>query len=191
MAGNVVGFGGSIDQNLILTGYLGPRQLPIARQTAEYLKIPFVDVEARIEALGGAPSNELRAQFGEAHVKVIEAELMGEIQLYRGTLLHVSAQTLLRGALDRLRPTGPIICTVATLDAVLCRLHIALGGRFHDPRQRDLAMGVLRREWAIRGRPGVLELDTSAMDDAQMIEAIASLWRQQVTSFEPIAVTAV
>lgn len=169
----------SIDKNLLLTGYIGPEQLQVARHTAEYLRMPFVDFETRLEAHAGMPGEEVRALFGEARLKTLEGELLDELVLYRATVIHVGGQTLLRGGYERLRTTGPIICLVATIDAVLQRLHLALGARFHNPRERDLAVGSLRREWAIRKREGILEFDTTYLSLQQISEGIARLWREQ------------
>ena len=169
----------SIDKNLILTGYIGPEQMQVARHTAEYLRTPFVDFETRLEAHAGMPGEEVKALFGEARLKTLEGELLDEMVLYRGTVIHMGGQTLLRGGFDRLRATGPVICLIATIDAVLQRLHLSLGARFHNPRERDVAVGRLRREWAIRSSDDIIEVDTSYLSEQQIIESVAHLWREQ------------
>jgi hypothetical protein len=75
--------------------------------------------------------------------------------------------------------TGPIICIVATIDAVLQRLHLALGARFHNPHERELALGTIRSEWAVRAHDNIIEFDTSYLNDEQMIQGIAALWRER------------
>ena len=167
-----------IDQNLILTGYIGPGQLAIARQVAERLRMPFVDFETILEDRAGLGGEELRIRFGEARLKTLESELAAEAALYRGTVIHISGKTLL-AHYARLSETGPVICIVATLDAVLRRLHLALGARYHDPHEREIALGTLRREWSIRKQPGITEVDTSYLSDDQMVEAIAACWRER------------
>ncbi len=169
----------SSDQNLILTGYVGPGQLAIARRVGERLRMPFVDFDSVFEQRAGMPGAEMRALYGEARLKTLEVELLQEVALYRGTAIHISGQTLMHSNnLARMRETGQIICIVASLDATLQRLHLALGARFHNPRERELALGTLRREWAIRKCEGIVELDTSYMTEDQMVEAIASRWRE-------------
>jgi shikimate kinase len=138
----------------------------------------FVDFDSRLEAFAEQPADEIRALFGESRLKTLEDQLLSEIALYRGALILISGETLLRGALPLLRTTGPIICVTASIDAVLQRLHLAMGARFHDPRERDLAMGIVRRAWAVRGTEGVSLLDTSYLTDAGMVEAIAQRWRE-------------
>lgn len=167
------------DQNLILTGYIGPGQLSLARGVAERLRMPFVHFDARFEAAHGMPRDELRALYGESRLKTAEGELVDEIALYRSTVLYVSGQTLQTGEhLARLAATGPVICVVSTIDAALQRLHLALGARFHDARERDLAVGLMRREWSIRDREGVIAFDASYLNEREAIEAIAALWRE-------------
>lgn len=173
----------SVDHNLILTGWMGPSQLQVARQTAELLKLRFMDFDARFEALAGLPPEEVRSLFGETRLKTIEGELIAEMALYRGTVLRIGADTLLRGdTLDVLRQTGPVIALVATIDAVLQRLHLALGARYHNPREREITVGRLRREWTIRGKEGVIEFDTSSLSDSEVAQAVAGRWRT-LTSF--------
>jgi shikimate kinase len=170
----------SVDSNLILTGYIGPEQLQIARRTAERLRMPFVDFESRLEDHAEMPGEEVRALFGEARLKTLEDELIAEMVLHRGTVIHIGGQALLRGDhFERLRTTGPIICIVATLDAVLQRLHLSLGARYHNPQEREVALGTIRREWVIRKHERVVEFDTSYLNDEQMIDGIAALWRAQ------------
>lgn len=162
---------------------MGPAQLEVARQTAALLRLRFVDFDARFEALAGLPPDEVRTLYGETRLKTIEGELVAEMALYRGSVLLIGGGTLLRGdTLALLRQTGPVIALVATIDAVLHRQYLQLGARFHNPRERELAVGHLRREWAIRGHDGVLEFDTSALTNAEAAQAVADRWRE-LTSF--------
>jgi len=167
------------DRNLILTGYMGPGQLVIARRTAEQLRMRFIDFEQLFETRAGTARDEMRALYGEARLKALESELVYELLLYRGTVIHIGGQTLLHSSnLQRLSETGDVIALVAALDVVLQRLHLALGARFHNPRERELAVGVLKREWAIRKCAGVVEFDTSALSEDDMVDALAARWRE-------------
>jgi shikimate kinase len=171
----------AVDKNCILTGYLGPAQLIVARRTAERLRLGFVDFQTELERRAGVDEEELRLRFGEARLKTLENEIIGDLALYRGTLIHVSGGALCRGGhLEMLSATGTVICLVAALDTVLQRLHLALGARYHDPRARAQALGVIRREWAVRARVDPRDvIDTSALDEAQIVERIAAHWRER------------
>ena len=67
---------------------------------------------------------------------------------------------------------------VVALDDVLRRLHLSLGGRYHNPSERSLAIGHLKREWAIRKVSGVHELKVTDMSEAETINAVTALWEK-------------
>jgi shikimate kinase len=171
----------AIDQNCILTGYLGPGQMVVARRVAERLRLGFVDFQTELERRAGVDEEQLRLRFGEARLKTLENEIVGDLALYRGTLIHVSGGALCRnGYFEMLSATGTVICLVAALDTVLQRLHLALGARYHDPRERAQALGVIRREWAVRERVDPRDvIDTSALDEAQIVERVSTHWRER------------
>lgn len=166
-----------VDRNLILTGYTGPDQPRIGQQAAERLRMRFVNVDLQLETRLDAPLDVFRARYGEARLKTAEAELMSEIQLYRGVVLRVSGETLLRAEnAKRLAATGPIICLTVALGAALRRLHLAMGARYHDPNERALAVGQLRREWDVRKLPHVHQLDVTRLTHDEIVEAVVTQW---------------
>lgn len=171
------------DRNLILTGYTGPNAPRLGLLTAEQLRLPYVNIDVLITERTGLPYDEVRQFYGESRLKAVESDLIEEARLRRQTVIRVGARTLLRGDhLARLSGTGPIICLVTTLDAVLRRLHIAMGGRYADPNERAREVGQLRQEWAVRGLAGVVELDTTTLNTEQTIQAIIELWRERAIS---------
>lgn len=177
---NIFGLTPHADRNLIVTGYIGPNQLQVIRQIANRLQLPFVNFERRLEQRADMPVSDLRDLFGAARVKTLEAEVIGEMVLHRGALLYISGQTLLQGNhLQRLSESSTVLCLVATLDSVLQRLHLMMGARYHSPAERAIALGHLKREWQLRGRPGVHEFDVTGMSDEELIEAVATFWREE------------
>ena len=161
------------ENNLILTGYTGPRQVMLARQVADVLRMTFVNVEHLIAERVDLPPDQVRAYFGETRLKTVETEIVAEATLRRNTVIHVSGRTLLHGDfLPRLMTTGPVIYLHIALDAMLHRLHVSMGARYNDPSERDLALGNLKREWAIRGTPGLHEIDVTYQEEAAVITAI-------------------
>jgi shikimate kinase len=167
------------DRNLVLTGYTGPNQPRLGRQIAERLRMPYINQEALIAERTGMSIDEIRVYFGETRLKSIEAEIMDETCLRRNTVLHISARTLLNGdALSRIGSTGPIICLVTTLDAMLQRLHMTMGAQYYNPEERSLALGNLKREWAVRGLPGIQEIDTTYLTVDETITRVSTLWQE-------------
>lgn len=171
------------DSNLILTGYTGPHQPAIGRALAEQLGRPLVNFEDRLEAHAGQSLASIQDTFGKARLRTLETEVLEEILLYRGAVIRISGQTLASGSnLGRIATTGPVICLVSMLDAVLRRIHLSMGVRFHDPAERDLMLGNLKQAWAARGRDGVHELDVTYLSEAEAVEATLSLFQQLTLS---------
>jgi shikimate kinase len=167
------------DRNLILTGYTGPNQPALAGRVAERLRMPFVNVDAQIETRAGLPIDDIREVYGEQRLKMLESEAIDEATLRRSAVMQVNGRTLLNGDhLPRLQETGPVLCLVAALDAVLRRLHLAMGARYHNPQERAQALGYVKAEWAIRKHEGVLELDTTYLSSDEIIDAVIALWRE-------------
>jgi shikimate kinase len=124
------------------------------------------------------PVEEIRTYFGETRLKTIEADVVQETALRRGTVIRVSGRTLVSGDnYERLRMTGTVFCLKVGLDAMLQRFHISMGARYHDPKDRALALGDLQREWAAHKLDGLQMLDVTRMDDEEIVRTIAALWR--------------
>ena len=168
------------ERNLILTGYIEPNKPRIGRQVAEQLRLPFVDFEQRMtERISAIGSDIARDDLSERHLKAIEAEVMDEIILHRNSVIRVSGSSLVHSEhYERLRTTGPIICLVARLDAILQRIHITLGARYHDPKERGFELSLLRKEWAVRKKEDIYELDVTYHDEPQMVQTIIEFWKQ-------------
>lgn len=167
------------DRNLILTGYTGPSQPRLGKQIADALRLPYVNLETQISDRVGMSVDDVRHYYGETRLKSIEAELLQEAYLRRSTVLRISARTLLNGdALSRISETGPVICLVTTLDAMLQRLHMAMGAGYYNPEERALALGNLKREWAVRGLPGIREIDTTSLTHEEVVEQVITLWQE-------------
>lgn len=167
------------NRNLILTGYIEPNKPRIGRQVSERLRMPFVDMEERIQDRMGDSIETLRETFGERHLKTVEDEMMAEMVLHRNSVLRINGSILAHtDYFERLQQTGPIICLVARLDAILQKMHLTLGARYHDPAERGVELGALRREWAVRKREGIYELDATDLSENDIIDRIIALWQQ-------------
>lgn len=167
------------DRNLILTGYTGPNQPRIGQSVADKLNMPFVDFGLRVADRTGYLPDEIRNVFGEQRLKTVINESMDEIVLHRHYVIRLDGSTLMYGDhFQELQRTGPVICLVARLDAILQRLHLSLGARYHDPAQRAMALGELKRQWAVRALDGIYELDVTTKNEAETIDAVVELWQQ-------------
>jgi shikimate kinase len=166
------------DRNLILTGYIEPNQPRIGRQVAEKLGRRFVDVEQSIEERLGDRPEVIRRQFGERRLKAVEDEVLDSLVLYRSAVIRIPGSTLATTERQAtLMGTGYTVCLVARLDAILQRIHLSLGARYHNPAERAAEMGYLRREWAVRKIAGIHELDVTYKDEQAIVETIVNWWQ--------------
>ena len=166
------------DLNLIVTGYVEPNRPRISRQLALRLGLQMIDVEQQIEERTGDTVAQLRSLYGDRRLKAIETEIIDEIMLHRRALIRVSGTTVLNsGHRAELQRNGVIICLVASLDSILRRIHLTLGGRYHNPVERARAIGELQQEWKIREIADVVEFDATHVTEAILIERIVAFWR--------------
>jgi shikimate kinase len=166
------------ERNLILTGYIGPEHTTIGKRLAANLRLPYVNVEQQIAERLNMTIDEIRSYYGETRLKALEAELVAETALRRGSVIRISGRTLVNGDnYQRIRATGTVFCLMIGLDVMLQRLHISMGARYHDPKDRALALGEVQREWAVHQLNDLHMLDTSRMDDEEVIHTLAVLWR--------------
>ena len=168
------------DLNLVVTGYIEPNRPRISRRLAQELVLDLIDVERRIEDFFGDKIENIRDVYGERRLKAIETQIMDDVVLHRRALIRVSGQTLINsGHLRELQRTGIVVCLVASLDAILSRIHLTLGARYHDPTERSVAIGELQSEWKIREFENVHEFDATYVSEAELVTRIAAFWRDR------------
>jgi len=165
-------------RNLILAGTMGVGKRDVAAQIAARFNAPLRDLDAEITTREGMSPEQLRVLFGEARLRSVESELCRELALQRGAVVSVSASTLLVEAnRRRLQESGVVLVLVTALNEVLRRLHVDLGDRFHDPRERALALARLRVEWQVRDLPGLPHLDTTLLTAGRVVEEAVAFWQ--------------
>lgn len=166
------------DHNLILTGYIEPNQPRIGRRVAERLGRRFVDVEEMMEERMGDRPDNLRLQYGERRLKAMEEEVLDNVVLMRSAVIRMNGSTLASSERrEVLMANAGVLCLVARLDAVLQRMHLSLGARYHISAERGAQMGHLRREWAVRKITGITELDVTDLNEATIVEEIVQWWQ--------------
>ena len=166
------------ERNLVLTGYAEPNKPMITQQVAQTLDMPYVDVEQRIEEYVGETMEQIRATFGERRLKAIEETVMQEVILHRHTVIRISASILNTDEhFTTLERTGPIINLFAQLGSILQKVHLGLGSRYHNPDERAVIIGDIKREWKIRQRPGLFEIDATYLSDEELTDQIVARWQ--------------
>lgn len=167
-------------RNLILTGTMGVGKSGVGRRIAEQMDgAQFIDFEIEIQEREGYTPEAIRETFGIARLRSLEAELVEEMTLRRSTVIAVSGLTFTDPLnVERLAETGPILCMMAVWGEILRRLHVAQGGRFHDPEVRAAAIGRLKRESAVLGL-GLPKLDTTDLNIDDVTRQAIDFWLAQ------------
>ena len=166
-------------QNLILTGFLGAGKTNVGRTVAQRLGVSFFDLETEVQLREGLSADEIRALFGEARLRTLEVDICRELSLRRGSVLAISATTMLDETnRNRLTTSGPVLVLTCALDEILRRLHAAQGARFHDPRVRASALHQLRRDQQIRKLTEFPIMDTTLYTIDDVAEKAITFWRE-------------
>lgn len=166
-------------RNLVLTGYLGVGKTSVGRAIAAELNIDYYDLENEIQQREGMSAENIRSLLGESKLRNLEAEVVAELALVRGSVLVVSGPALTESNnLERLRASGPILCLTAALNEVLRRMHVAQGARFHAPEARAAMLGKMKREMRVLNLE-LPQLDTTGLSVEQVTERAIDFWMTQ------------
>jgi len=143
---------------IILTGFMGTGKTAVGREVARRLDVPFVDMDAEIEARTGKPIPRIFSEDGEATFREMEAVLIRDLSASRDSWTELAAGAVIAtggGALvdpDNLalmREHGIVICLDADPDAILRR--VGNGGHrplldVDDPRTEIERLQAARRK---------------------------------------------
>jgi shikimate kinase/3-dehydroquinate synthase len=114
-----------------LTGFMGTGKTAVGREVARRLDVPFVDMDAEIEARAGKPIPRIFSEDGETAFREMEAMLVRELSAYRGGWSELGAGAVIAtggGALvdpenlALMRKRGTVICLDAEPDEILRRV---------------------------------------------------------------------
>ena len=125
-------------RNLILTGFVGVGKSTAGRAIAERLEVDLMDVDEEIVRREGMSITRIRQEFGDARLKILEADVCREAAFMRQAVVVVSGAALLdqRNA-DLLGGTGRVVCLTCEMGEALRRLHMAYEESFRDPKQHQ------------------------------------------------------
>ncbi len=165
--------------NLILVGMEGGRLLPTGRAIASRISAPFVALDLEIQAREGMSPDEVRALFGIARLRRVEAEMCRDLSLRRGTVIAINSGTLTDSEVrQRLLDSGTALALTCRLDEALRRAYIAQGAHFHDPEVRALTLDRIVRDRRALQTANVPTLDTTRLATDQAVDQALAIWRE-------------
>jgi shikimate kinase len=162
--------------NIVLVGPMGAGKSAAGELLARRLGLPFVDVDAAIEAEAGARIAELFRREGEGAFRERESVLLARALAVDGQVVATGGGAVLdAGNRERLRERGLVAWLQADPETQLarlegCRDRPLLEGSDRLPRLRALAAGrdPLYREVAD------IAMDTRGLDAVAVAEALAA-----------------
>lgn len=164
--------------NLIITGYIRANQEILLNQIARQLSLPYVNLDTLVAERMGTSIEQIRIYYGETRLKAVETEIIEEATIRRNTLIRISGRMLTHADnLAKMQRVGHVFYLRISLNAMLSRLHVTMGARYHNPDERALLLGTLKREWAIADAPNMIDIDTTYLTDDDIINTIATQWR--------------
>lgn len=165
-------------ENLILAGFVGVGKTTVGKAIADRLEADFVDVDEEIVRREEMSITQIRQEYGDARLKILEADVCREAAFKRQAVIIVSGAALLdqRNA-DLLGSTGRVVCLTCELGEALRRLHMAYESSFRDPKQRQHLISRLRREYGIVDDERYVQIDTTHLTVEQAVDELVNLWQ--------------
>ena len=161
--------------NVILTGFMGTGKSTVGRRLARRLGRSFVDTDELIESRHG-PIPTIFAEHGEGRFREIEREVAAELAGARGLVVSTGGRLLLDpNNVATLGASGPVVCLVASVDALVERLQHGADERpllqDGDPRRRIEELLAARRD----GYARFPQVDTDGRTPDEVVDAVLAV----------------
>jgi shikimate kinase/3-dehydroquinate synthase len=168
----------TMDNNVILTGFMGTGKTTVGKEIARRMDRPFVDMDVEIEARAGKPIVHIFAEDGEATFRRMEAALCEELSGQRelviatggGALVDPSNRTLMM-------ESGTVVCLSCDAGEILRRV-----GNNADRPLLNVADPLAEVERLLQARREAYaalpwQIDTTALSIEQVIAQVTQITR--------------
>ena len=157
-----------VDDNIILTGFMGTGKSTVGRLLAGRMGREFVDTDDLIAQRDGRSIADIFNEAGETHFRDLEAQVAAELAERRGLVIATGGRLMLDPANTAvLGATGPVFCLSAEPDVIVSRVASTANGRpllaGVDPERRIKSL--LERRAAAYARFPVVDTGGRTPDD--------------------------
>lgn len=165
-------------ENLILAGVVGVGKSTVGAAIAALAEVDFVDVDEEITRREEMSITDIRREYGDARLKVLEADVCREAAFKRQAVIVVGGAAILdqRNA-DLLSGTGRVVVLTCEMGEALRRLHMSYEEAFRDPKERQYLISRLRREYGIVDDERFVQIDTTHLTTDQVVDELVHLWQ--------------
>jgi len=119
-----------VDDNIILTGFMGTGKSTVGRLLAGRMGREFVDTDDLIAQRDGRSVADIFNEAGETHFRDLEAQVAAELAERRGLVIATRGRLMLDPAnASVLGLTGPVFCLAAEPEVIVSRVSSAANGR--------------------------------------------------------------
>jgi shikimate kinase len=120
----------TMDNNVILTGFMGTGKTTVGKEIARRMDRPFVDMDVEIEARAGKPIVRIFAEDGEATFRRMEAALCEELSGRRELVIATGGGALVDPSNRAFMvQSGTVVCLSCDASEILRRV----GGNANRP----------------------------------------------------------
>jgi 3-dehydroquinate synthase len=150
------------DRNIVFTGFMGTGKSQVAREVAERVGRPFVDMDAVLEERLGDTVAGIFHTLGEAAFRREEAALCGELATRRGQVIATGGGALIPAEnRRRLTRTSQIICLQCDTEELLRRLSGDGSRPLLEGRRQRERVETLLKERMVAYESFSLKIDTT------------------------------
>lgn len=112
-----------INQNIFLIGFMGAGKSTIAKALQRELGFPLVEMDARIVQEQGMSINDIFAQYGEAHFRDIESQLVVDLGKQEPSIVSCGGGVVVRPEnTENMKKSGRIVFLKATPETIYERV---------------------------------------------------------------------
>ena len=110
-------------KNVVLTGFMGTGKTVVGKSLAAELGYDFVDTDRLIEQKTGQSISEIFRDYGEAHFRKVEKEVIRQLSSREGLVMATGGGAVMDPEnVASLRQKGWLICLTAQPETILTRL---------------------------------------------------------------------
>ena len=155
---------------VVLVGFMGSGKSSVGRELARRFRVPFVDVDERIESAAGCRIRDLFGREGEPAFRVREKAVLRDVLSVKGCVVATGGGAFADEE-NRvlLRSYAPVVYLEAAVETLLERLAGDLGRPLLRGGDREEAV----RELLSRREPGYRTADVTVRTDGRTVKDVA------------------
>ncbi|HEY5653222.1 MAG TPA: shikimate kinase [Pontiella sp.] len=110
-------------QNIVLVGFMGSGKTTVGKLIAEKTDMTLLDMDSMIEERVGKTINDIFANEGEAHFRMLEREMVKELSTSEGNIISTGGGIVLNADnIADFEKSGLVVCLLVDHQTVIDRL---------------------------------------------------------------------